>query len=415
MVQVISNLGNTGSSFSAISVVRPVCVSIAFGAAVPLVARFVALPLTLWLNRHRTASKDGIVNRLLNQEIAPLVVHTAILLGLITATTYAGTSNLFAAYLAGASISWWDSSVPHLKPQQEGRIQSANDIPLRTSTDAAAPEQTGEQDGSQGTVILGGARPVPRTTSLVSVHERGMRGTDVFHRYYYQPLQRVLKPFFFASIGFSVPITRMFSGPVVWKGIVYTVLMFVSKFVCGFWLMRLPGLPSKILRFTKSSKDNASLAEKRANAEASRTGDAPEAVQRDQPSENTATAVSSKEDAPPQSNEGRAVASRSRSKVKIERSAPESTSKPLSLYPGCVLGCAMVARGEIGFLISALAESNGIYGDEAGGPIFLVVTWAIMLCTIIGPVLVGILVRRIKRMEGTSGGREGALGIWGVE
>ena len=87
-----------------------------------------------------------------------------------------------------------------------------------------------------------------------------------------------------------------------------------------------------------------------------------------------------------------------------------------------MLGMAMVSRGEIGFLISAVAESSGIYssGSESGGSseLFLVVTWAILLCTILGPLSVGVLVKRVRRLQererraGT--GREDPLGIWGV-
>ncbi len=45
----------------------------------------------------------------------------------------------------------------------------------------------------------------------------------------------------------------------------------------------------------------------------------------------------------------------------------------------------MVARGEIGFLISAVAASNGIFsangnGNQSTSDIYLVVTWAILLC-----------------------------------
>lgn len=89
----------------------------------------------------------------------------------------------------------------------------------------------------------------------------------------------------------------------------------------------------------------------------------------------------------------------------------------------------MVARGEIGFLISALAASNGIFGakDATSEPgssnlesdLYLIVTWAILLCTVVGPLALGFLARRVKRLQaeraksGTAGG-EDPLGIWGV-
>ena len=83
----------------------------------------------------------------------------------------------------------------------------------------------------------------------------------------------------------------------------------------------------------------------------------------------------------------------------------------------------MVARGEIGFLISSMAESQGVFhrpGEDAAeaSELFLVVTWAIFLCTIIGPVCTGLLVRRIKKLEKAShmsrGNAQAVLGVWGV-
>lgn len=74
-----------------------------------------------------------------------------------------------------------------------------------------------------------------------------------------------------------------------------------------------------------------------------------------------------------------------------------------------LIGFAMIARGEIGFLIASLSQSSGtlslrsIEGSsssessgEAQEAIFLVIVWAVVLCTIFGPVSVGILVRRLK-------------------
>ena len=81
----------------------------------------------------------------------------------------------------------------------------------------------------------------------------------------------------------------------------------------------------------------------------------------------------------------------------------------------------MVARGEIGFLISSVAESNGVFGsssDEESSELFLVVTWAILLCTLFGPVAVGTMVRRVKRLQNEERtrqtGKADPLGVWGV-
>jgi hypothetical protein len=107
--------------------------------------------------------------------------------------------------------------------------------------------------------------------------------------------------------------------------------------------------------------------------------------------------------------------------------APMSrTVKPKSLYPATMLGFAMVSRGEIGFLISSVAESAGIWRtdtpDQSSGgiakssDIFIVVTWAIVICTFVGPVAVGLIVRRVRRLEkDKEPARRSVLGSWGVE
>ncbi len=70
-----------------------------------------------------------------------------------------------------------------------------------------------------------------------------------------------------------------------------------------------------------------------------------------------------------------------------------------------IVACAMVARGEIGYLIASLSQSSGTLELQARGArgdkvqnedIFLVIIWAVTLCTIGGPVAVGTLVRKMK-------------------
>ena len=101
-------------------------------------------------------------------------------------------------------------------------------------------------------------------------------------------------------------------------------------------------------------------------------------------------------------------------------------NKPLSIYPAFMLGTAMTARGEIGFLIASLAETTGLFATSTSistqtttgsSEIYLVVTWAIVLCTIIGPLSVGKLVKRVRRLQAErekKPGKADLLGIWGV-
>lgn len=178
----------------------------------------------------------------------------------------------------------------------------------------------------------------------------------------------------------------MFRGSVIWRGIVYASFMAAGKLACGLWLVRFDTNYAFRVR-RKDKKDKK------------REKDEPE------PSPN-----------PP--------CSPTRSRLKSF-----GLPKPRSLYPAFILGSAMVARGEIGFLVSAIAQSNGIFGSispdsSSAGTVqdlFLVVTWAIMLCTIIGPVAVGLIVRRVRRLQKQRkslverNGQADPLGVWGLD
>lgn len=73
------------------------------------------------------------------------------------------------------------------------------------------------------------------------------------------------------------------------------------------------------------------------------------------------------------------------------------------VYPAILLALAMTTRGEIGFLISAVGQSSGLLVPE---DVYLIVQWGIVLCTLAGPIGVGLVVRKIRR------GKAG-LGKWG--
>lgn len=72
-----------------------------------------------------------------------------------------------------------------------------------------------------------------------------------------------------------------------------------------------------------------------------------------------------------------------------------------------IIACAMVARGEIGYLIASLAQSSGTLKMKPKGgvetvqseDVFLVIIWAVTLCTIGGPVAVGSIVKSMKKKD----------------
>ncbi|KAH8673421.1 hypothetical protein BX600DRAFT_455217, partial [Xylariales sp. PMI_506] len=411
MVQVVANLGSSGSggagsssSFDALTVVRPVVVSLGIAALVPLVCVYAVAPITRWLNAAREKARDGTLDAVLRRREAALVIHTLLLLGLVIGASFAGTSSLLAAYIAGASVSWWDQEVPHVQPPQSPR----------------------------------GGDTAPQSSNRVECLEvpQSGSGKEVYEHYYGQAVDRVFKPFFFASIGFSIPVTKMFAGTIVWRGVVYWILMMVGKMVCGMWLLSFLNPIRVLRRVLRKLPASGKFPLRKLTAggahctgpTASTAEDKPRPAAPDQTPNNDAPPTEqlrvSQQDEQPQATTPDAATTQTDASPTLSQ---EPVSRSLSLYPACIVAFAMVARGEIGYLISALAESSGAFGQSddsdgvsAGDPseLFLVTTWAISLCTIVGPVCVGLLVGRVRRLErlrseGDARGRD-VLGAWGV-
>ncbi|PVI03426.1 Sodium/hydrogen exchanger [Periconia macrospinosa] len=402
MVQVISNLGGDNGDITAVTILRPVLVSLAFAIMIPLSCRYIVQPLTVGLNSYRKASPDIMVSRLLTLHRTALTIHTLLLAGLVAASSYAGTSNLFAAYIAGAVVSWWDSEVPH-PPEHMAAVRQ--DREGTSTNDEPRPQK---QEPKESPPIA------PQTTA--SIHSASATtGPAVYQRYYHEAVSKILQPLFFASIGFSIPITRMFQGAIVWRGILYTVLMMLAKMACGLWLVRWSFPFEKLQHLLSRSKPRMRLPsiyhfwQKHNPTARHETSRATTPVPHDNGAELTLDNAAAQPEAVP-SQHG-------------QEQTPHTclAPKPVSLQPALILGCAMVARGEIGFLISAIAESNGVFSGPRGTPssseseMFLVVTWAIVLCTIVGPLGVGLVVRRVKKLQETrDGDGRNVLGVWGV-
>jgi hypothetical protein len=66
-----------------------------------------------------------------------------------------------------------------------------------------------------------------------------------------------------------------------------------------------------------------------------------------------------------------------------------------------LISFAMISRGEIGFLIASLSLTSGTLTLEyvdgstlASTELFLILVWAIVICTLVGPIAVGLIVRK---------------------
>ena len=210
----------------------------------------------------------------------------------------------------------------------------------------------------------------------------------------------------------------MFNAKIVWRGVVYAILMAFGKLITGLWLVRFSSRPvSSALRILKKPFSGVFLfcASPRAGSKKQQKENQ-KAQSQDPPSLQDKSHDQPIPTQPPTPAHG-AI----NSEPPTQNSQPTSTRppKPKSLYPASILGLAMVSRGEVGYLIASLAESKGIFGTSSSGgssETYLVIVWAISLCTLFGPICVGTLVKRVKtlqRMRVDRGG-EDPLGVWGI-
>ncbi|GAA6033754.1 hypothetical protein JCM8097_004417 [Rhodosporidiobolus ruineniae] len=192
--------------------------------------------------------------------------------------------------------------------------------------------------------------------------------------------EHIFVPLFFASIGLSIPFLSLWTGPRIWRGVVYALLMALGKVLAG--------LP--ILVVDLFSPPAAGMA-----AEDGREGRAgvraEEAVGNTEAERSCATMAVERNEL-------------EREKEKEQgRPAKESRLAVLretSLSAAAFVGLALVARGEIGILVLQVAyssasvslssSSSAILSEDA----YLISIWGVALCTILGPVAFSALVRR---------------------
>jgi Kef-type K+ transport system membrane component KefB len=422
MVQIIPTL-SAGSTFTEITVIRPVFVSIAFAVLIPLIGLFIAKPLLLSANDYLRQPQLAKYKSTFCSSKAAFVYQTGVLLAMITGATYAGTSNLFAAYLAGAAVTWLgDCLADHKRKHPSG-------------TGPTATQTIGQSSSRPSSRRIGSNRSASRPANTEDnaedhslEHTENCSGKNVYEKYYSPAVESVLRPLFFASIGFAIPITKMFTGRVIWRGLVYTILMVFAKVICGLWLVRFASMP----RAKSISKSLSSLSLS-ALGSAKKWFKVPGAASEKPPQAKTTTAQRAQDTMARQSSnplhqspttgpsqDATSGDLSTRDSIPTANTTRKRTAlpRPKSLYPAAILGSAMVSRGEIGFLISSVAEANGVFGAGGNTEEFLVITWAILLCTLIGPITVGLLVKRVRRLQQAerqkANGQDDPLGIWGV-
>ena len=163
----------------------------------------------------------------------------------------------------------------------------------------------------------------------------------------------------------------MFTGSIVWKGLVYSILMILAK-----------GLVSTVIYteyFIKIWMEKRPFIRWR--------------PKKSQPNSNQLTMNPLPSTTPN---------SATQHSVRLPAGPPHSIA--------LLVGLAMIARGEVGFLIASLSQSSGTLTlrprdgpntESSGEEIFLVIVWAVVLCTIVGPLGVGMIVKQLGLGNGT--------------
>lgn len=214
LAQVISKLGLGPSSFHAITIVRPIVVSIDLGLSVLLTCRYLVKPVSSLICGPGAAAVMRAIQK--KPDEAVLIAHTALLSGIMAASSYAGTSNLFAAYLAGASISWYYSEVA-----QPGDVEKRERIAVAQSTATGSVQHAAhneshitkneirevpndgtdrsEQLDTPGVASTGAIQEADGQNLRTKQPQGLLSGAFIYKEYIEQPVARILNPFFFAS------------------------------------------------------------------------------------------------------------------------------------------------------------------------------------------------------------------------
>lgn len=312
MASVIQSLGSTsetGASNVGWTIGRPILVAALMTVLTPLITKYLLEPV------HRRWLYTNLRQRAAEGQFVLLVLLAS---AFCAVASYAGTSILYGAYLAGTVMAYIDST-PTLRAAIPGPLPMQSPHPtIRPNS----PEET--------------LPPAP-----LSFH-------DAYSRYL-APLQKPLfEPLFFASIGFAIPFRDVWAGRALWRGIVYALLMCAGKLVVGLWIP-LYALSPRLAR--------ASL---------------------------------------------RALRAR-RARAPLAPAGPVEASGADTAAAALLLGAAMVARGEIGLLILQIGYNQSGKVSHEG---FVLGNWAVVLNTVVGPVVVGVLVKRL--------GAGVVEGPWGV-
>ncbi len=213
MVQVISNLGSSStSSFGSMTVNRPIDVWSGLLVFLLLACRFIVNPSALWLNKKRHKYPSDLLARISSRCETAILIQTSILLGMVSGASLVGTSDVFAAYLAGATVSWFCDDLSYA-PQERGPTDTTarengdrNSKTEGQSDLTPASHECLQPEEDKWSSVGGQKQKSSQRIPLRTLDHIGS-GKAIYEKYYKPVVLKILKPLPFVSVGFSIAIT----------------------------------------------------------------------------------------------------------------------------------------------------------------------------------------------------------------
>ena len=204
MVQVISNVGKSKGPFQVIVVFRPVLVSLGFVLVLTILACFVIVPF----HARRIAffqKSFSVIFQYLPRPRLLFLFHSLFLGAIVTAASYAGTSNLLAAYMAGIFVTWCDENLRDLTTDipsnsiDENGIGGTSGAMVQESVQSRQQAQDETQTFPQQDEIQV-TRDETKKLDQKTTNDTGSSGREVYDQYCASVVDRLLKLFFFVSL-----------------------------------------------------------------------------------------------------------------------------------------------------------------------------------------------------------------------
>ncbi|KAI0366246.1 Sodium/hydrogen exchanger [Pilatotrama ljubarskyi] len=373
LAAVESDSSQSNHASLAWAIIRPLLSSLLIAAIAPVISRFVLRPL-FWCHRmgerwcapaspdkpwavSAFSKPDSAWGTEAHADAVKLFLMVCAISAMAAISHYTGTSVLYGAYVAGLILTYISRppQPDHASPDLDVRLTD-HDYRHQERVEALSFETT-----------------FARTLGPVQNY--------------------LLLPLFFASIGFAIPFLDLWNPTIVWRGIVYSILMCLAKLAVGLPILLHAPLVHHTRVLSKDVKSSvasvpARLTDQVTSFKILRSAASPT---------HTLPSSSPPPREPPTTekpvNQTPNPSGRSESNHTQTRPSPIFASSPAAAF----MGVAMVARGEIGLLIAQIARGDPTSSTEAGllsTEPFLLCIWAILVCTLVGPISLGFIVRR---------------------